>query len=306
MRRLAALAAAAALAWAARADACVVVEGDRILAADLAREAPLFAALDPGLPLAMSPAPGVRRVMNSTELRQLARRHNLPEVSVEPVCFLQAVETLSDARLIEALRNALDAPKAVIEIVDFPRFALPRGRLEFRLSGLTAVGAGAPADAPLLWRGAIRYGQRRSAPIWARVRIRIPRRQVVAARDIGLGRPLAVDDLALQEVEGPPLAEAPLEALDEALGALPRRRIRTGEPVFASMLRAPNDVQVGDLVRVEVRNGGARLYFEGRAETGGRRGAPVYVRNPLSGRRFPATVLGKGNVAVHLETRRNQ
>jgi hypothetical protein len=57
-------------------------------------------------------------------------------------------------------------------------------------------------------------------------------------------------------------------------------------------------VERGDAVRVEVRSGGVLLAFAASAESAGRVGEPVIVRNPQNGRRFQARVDGKGKVSV--------
>ena len=259
----------------------------------------VFGQLEPDLPLAPSPVPGVRRTMSAAELRQLLRRHQLPEVSVDPVCFEQAVEPLAKERILESIRKTLQGTDAKIEIVDYSKFPVPHGDLDFRLAGLGAARPGKPEE-PRLWRGVLRYGERRSLRVWAHVRIRVARRQVVAVRDLPVGKPIAADDLAEQDVEGPPALETPLRSVLEAAGTVPRRRVRNGEPLFAAMLRAPIEIQVGDVVRVEVLSGNAHLEFEGRAETAGPRGASVFVKNPQTGGRFTATVEGKGKVAVRL------
>ena len=281
------------------AETCVVVQGDQILASDLARVAPLFAQLKPDLVIAPSPAPGIRRTMGSAELRQVARRYQLPEVTANSVCFEQAMEPLTEQRILEALRKSLGQDEGAIEITEFSKFRVPRGELEFPRSGLNAAAPNG-ADTPVLWRGSLRFGNRRSLAVWARVRIRIPRRQIVATRDVPAGRPLSEQDLAEQKVEGLPLGEQPIGSIQLAAGTLPRRRIRRGEVLLASILRMPSEVQRGDLVNVEVTSGTARLQFEGKAETEGSRGAPVLVKNPTTGKRFTATVESKGKVAVHI------
>ena len=78
------------------------------------------------------------------------------------------------------------------------------------------------------------------------------------------------------------------------------RTIAAGEAVYAADLRLPNDVKRGDAVDVEVSCGGALLRFRAKAETGGRRGQKVLVRNPVNGRRFAALVEDKGKVSVRL------
>ncbi len=59
-----------------------------------------------------------------------------------------------------------------------------------------------------------------------------------------------------------------------------------------------NGVARGERVVVEVTSGAARLAFETTAESAGGVGNFVLVRNPASGRLFPAKVAGKGKVVI--------
>jgi hypothetical protein len=144
---------------------------------------------------------------------------------------------LSEENLGPALAAALGKPDALIEVLDFSRQALPLGTLLFQQSSLGAEG---------LWRGSVTYGDRRSVPVWARVRI------------------TRADGSVISEWRA---AKAPL------------------------ILR-------GDTVRVEVRSGGVVLAFDAPAESSGRAGEEVMVRNPANGQRFRATVEATGKVAI--------
>lgn len=57
-------------------------------------------------------------------------------------------------------------------------------------------------------------------------------------------------------------------------------------------------VDRGERVSVEVSSGAARLAFEAMAESGGRVGSVVLVRNPANGHVFQAKVAEKGKVVV--------
>ena len=63
---------------------------------------------------------------------------------------------------------------------------------------------------------------------------------------------------------------------------------------------APNrkDVERGDPVRVEAGSGPVRLGFDARAESAGRTGDMILLKNPLNGQRFQARVEGKGKASV--------
>ncbi len=58
------------------------------------------------------------------------------------------------------------------------------------------------------------------------------------------------------------------------------------------------EVRRGDSVGVDVQIGAAHLMFIARAESEGRAGESVQVRNPATGHVFPATVAAKGKVVV--------
>jgi hypothetical protein len=52
------------------------------------------------------------------------------------------------------------------------------------------------------------------------------------------------------------------------------------------------------VVAVEVRSGAALLKFEAAAESGGKAGELVAMRNPANGARFRARVVAKGKVLL--------
>lgn len=302
---LLALILATCVAAPARAEPCTPVEGDRILAGDLARVLPVFAVLDPEEPVAYTPVPGAQRVMSPAQLRQLMQRYDLPGAPATAVCFERFAEPLTAERVEAALRTALDAPEAKLEVADFSRHLVPRGELEFRSSGLASA-SNSSAESPVLWRGLLRYGNRRSVSVWARVRISVTRPQVTALRDLPPGEPIRSGDVTEEMVAGFPFADPPLDSIEQAIGSLPRRTIKAGQPLYASFLKLPNAVERGEVVSVEVISGGARLRFEARAETSGRRGDPVYLRHPTSGKRFTALIDGKGKAVIQAGSSRKR
>lgn len=58
------------------------------------------------------------------------------------------------------------------------------------------------------------------------------------------------------------------------------------------------EVRRGEQVSVEVTSGAALVRFQADAESGGRTGDSVLIRNPESGKLFQAMVEGKGKVVV--------
>src|SRR5208282_472496 len=68
------------------AMSCLPLEGDRILARDLAAATPAFALWPPETELGYAPAPGLRRVLRAAELRRLASRQGLDGGAMADVC----------------------------------------------------------------------------------------------------------------------------------------------------------------------------------------------------------------------------
>ncbi len=279
---------------------CIAVTGDHVTAADLSRALPEFSTLAPEQALAYAPAPGARRTVTARELARWANQRGVTLSHEAQICIERATERLKEARVVERLRAAIADPAVRIELIDFSRYPVPLGELEFPRSGLGALPVGGGARA-LLWRGRMRYGENRSIPVWARVKLAVAAKRIVAVENLVAGKPIQSAQVRLETAEICPLAEAPVAALEQAAGRIPKRIILAGTPVFPSMLAILRDVERGDTVSVEVSSGGARLVFHARAESAGSAGDTVYLRNPLNGRRFPGRVQGRGKVKVDAE-----
>lgn len=210
------------------AASCVLVEGDRILMADLAKVVPEFSAVPGTEPIALAPAPRLRRTFFWREIAQLGKAHGIQIPPGAVACFEGASEVLTQARVAQALARAPHDPGAKIAVLEFSRFPLPHGELEF----------GPPPSTDrlqaVIWRGRLNYGVNRSVTVWARVKLEAPQREV----------------------------------------------------------------ERGDAVAVEVHSGAALVKFEAAAESGGKAGDLVLLRNPANGARFRARVVAKGKVLV--------
>ena len=283
----------ALVAAAASAGACAPVAGDRVQARDLAPVWPELANGAPDQLLFYSPRPGARRWISAAELKRLAARFGVVAPAGAGICVVRSAQVLTPAALETALRETLGGA-AQIEVQDFSRQAAPQGKLEFTLAGLDTHGS----VQPLLWRGRIVYGQGRYAPVWVRARILVRTARVVAAADLFPGRPLKASQIKLVDYSGPPSRTRWAASLDEAVGRLPRRRIASGSAIQADDLEEAPAILRGDTVTVEVRSGAARLSFAGRAESAGRVGQWIEIRNLKSGRAFPARVSGPGRALV--------
>ena len=283
----------------ALSGACIPVEEDHILGKHLASANPVFGTLDPAEPIGFTPAPGVRRRYSGPELRALAQRHRIPTEGSQfsEICFERPMETLRVEQIERALRDTIGALEVTLEIADFCRIRLPRGKLEFPKSGL-GMPPGGSAKIPVIWRGRLHYSATHSVPVWAKVRVWVRRDRIVAVEPLPAGKPILPAQLRLETVDCPPFAPPSAASNDEIVGHVPRRSIAAGRPVSAFLLAAPNDVERGDTVAVEVRSGGAHLRFKTKAESAGYAGDMILLRNPDNNRRFRGRVTGRGTVVV--------
>jgi len=271
---------------------CLPVSGERILAGDMARAVPAFAQIAPGLVLGFAPVPGGRRTYDAPELARLARRYGLEVSPGVEACFVRPRITLTREAVFAALQSAMPATR--IDVLDFSHQPIPPGELHFPVSGLVTEPL---SRSPLLWRGAVRAPGQADFPVWARVRVQVSGKQVIAAQPLAPGRPIQADQLQEVPYQGPP----GLPNLSQVVGRVPRRLIPAGSVVEAQWLEVPPDVARGERVRVEVLCGLAHLRFVAQAQASGWRGQVIAVRNPSSGRIFRAMVAGHGRVTLAVD-----
>jgi flagella basal body P-ring formation protein FlgA len=231
------------------------------------------------------------------ELASLAKRYGLEAGSPRDVCFERRMESLDRGKVLEEMRRALGLKDARIEIVETSPYPVPHGRLEFRREDL-----GRPAlpssPTPVTWRGNVLYGDTHRFAIWARVSIsaRLPR--VVAVENLKSGEPIAAAQIRVETVEGFPAAGEAAQSIEQVAGRELSRDLAAGSEIRVSQLIAAPDVSRGEMVDVEVRSGAARLLLTGKAESAGRSGDMVAIRNMTSNKLFQARITGKGKALV--------
>jgi flagella basal body P-ring formation protein FlgA len=283
--------------WAVGQTPCVPVTGARILGEDLARAVPALKTLPPDLPIAPSPLPGAVRLFPVAELETLASRFSIRGAPLEDVCFRIATEPLNRARVIESMTDALQIPGLRIEVLDATNEATPAGRIEFRRETL-GIPTGPNRSLPIIWRGDVIYAGDRRFSIWAKVRITAPVTRLIAVENLRAGVPIKSGQIREETAEAFPLSSGRLASRSQVEGFMPLKAIASGSEVRSDDVGQPYEVNRGDLVHVEVRAGAARLALTGRAESQGRVGDLVPVRNLDSSRVFPALVEGKDSVVV--------
>ena len=269
---------------------CLSVAPDaaNIQAGDLAAVLPALGG--DNTPVSATPAAGAPRIFGIPELRRIASRFRLSGEPERPICFERPLAPPDPARLLEALRRQL--PDGRIEILDYCRTPAPAGEMEFPLTGLRRAGSEA------FWSGSIRYGGGRRFAIWARVRVSVAQSRVLAVEALRPGPAILAGQLRLQTLQVFPAEKVFASSLQQVAGNAARVPIQAGVPVRLDWLSPAPDVVRGDRVVVEVHSGAAYLKLEATAEASGSVGTVIPVTNPISKKRFPARVEGKGRVSV--------
>lgn len=277
---------------------CEIISNDRIFGEDLSKAVPAFRGKIPGdTVIGYSPAPGTRRVFGFAELRRIGSPYGVEVAPDAHACFEWNLQPFTADVVRAAIRESLQTPDAKIDVLAVSRDQAPAGKLAFPLSGLLASTLTGP-DTPVTWRGDVQYGGSRHFSVWARVKISATMTRVVATELILPGQTVTPGEVRIETYDDFPLRNDIARNLDEVIGRTPRRALRAGLPVFRADLIEPFQVQRGDTVDVTAIAGAAQLHLPAVAETQGRQGDTITLRNPHSGKVFRARIEGKDRALV--------
>jgi len=283
------------------APRCQAIHGETILAGDLAAANPVFAALAPATSMGPAPMVGAQRVFRGVELARLVRENHLPAGPLHDACFEWPTAAIPASRFAEAMARVLSLEPGAIEILEQSRFPAPAGELVLAKTDLQPLPG---ADGRVsMWRGFVRYGANRRFPVWARVRILAPVVRIVARAPLAPGQPISATALEATATTDGIFSGTYATSVAEIAGRVPRMRIEPGVAIRLSDVTSPPEIQAGDEVEVEVRNGAMRILLTGKAERSGRTGEIIPLVNPTSSAHFSARVEGRNRVVVTLVPR---
>jgi flagellar basal body P-ring formation protein FlgA len=281
----------------AMAAECGKVTSEHITGRDLALAFPALNAIPAGMIIGYSPLPGTTRNFHPSEILSIARRNNISLQTAPEICFEWPMRPLDRNAVLKAMQLSIQTTGARIELIETSGFSVPDGPLEFPRSHL-----GRPAlpdqASPVLWRGSVLYAKNRRYPVWAKVRILIACVRLVATESLNPGNQITASQVKEQSGTCFPDPSRRLLAPSEAIGQVPLRTIPAGSQIRPGLLAEPYAVKQGDEVAIEVRSGSARLAFTATAQTSGRAGDLISVRNPESKRMFRARVEGRDKAVV--------
>jgi flagella basal body P-ring formation protein FlgA len=273
---------------------CQPVDSEHIRGRDLAAADSRFVAVDSDQDLGFAPEPGTKRLFWPAELSRIAQRNEVSlEGSVQQLCFERRTRVLTGSEIVKAV-EAWAPEQARIVLIEQSKFAAPIGALV--IPRPTALHA-AP-DGSVLLRGYVVYGTDRKFAMWARLRFTVERKIAVPTQAIAAGSEVRADQVKMDQILGGIEVLEVATDPDQVVGRVTTRRLIAGNPIALAALLKPKQVNSGAVVRVDVQDGATHLSLDGRAETGGRTGDMVTVRNPSSGKAFQARVIGEDAVLV--------
>jgi flagella basal body P-ring formation protein FlgA len=271
-----------------------VLDEDQIFGRHLAAADARLAALPSSLFVGLAPVPGMRRVILPAQLRRLASDPAVLAATLEPVCLEWPMRTPTPELFAEAIQSSLGSPDLPVEVLDFSKASIPPGKIVFERAALSCEAM--LAGPGCTWRGHVMNQGKRTFSVWARVRIRHISERLVASQDLRAGEVLRADQLGAALVEGLP-ATQPLTK-EQLVGQTVRHQVRAGRPVALSDLLPPLAVVKGESVAISVQRGAVRFQVSALADSSGRIGEWVKVRNSDSGMIFKALVEGPGKARV--------
>jgi flagella basal body P-ring formation protein FlgA len=281
-----------------RTGPCETIANDRILGEDLAKIVPGFLDKMPGdTVIGYSPAPGTRRVFTSVELNRIGAPYGVTVAPDAEACFEWSVQPLTKDVVRTAILDSLQSTDARIDVLAISGSLAPAGKISFPVSGLLASTITGP-DTPVTWRGEVLYHGSRKFSIWARLKISSTMSRVVATQLILPGQTVTADQVRIETYDDFPLRNDIARNLEEVVGRMPRRALRLGLPVSRADLIEPFQVQRGDLVDVTAIAGAAQLHVPALAETPGRQGDLITLKNAHSGKFFRARIEGRDKALV--------
>lgn len=273
---------------------CVLVDGARIRAADLAVQAPAFAALPPDKDLGPAPAGTMVRVFYKVQLAAL-----LPGLMVDLPDRL-CVQRKRDVIANEVWQGAVDAAMARMcgaapwkaTVLESPRHRFPSGEIVFNRAGVVAS-----RGTVQLWRGALQLSDKSSIPVWVRVEMQSQRRAMMLRRPVAAGGTLSTEDYQEDEVwVAGPCGEERGAVRPE--GMIARRGLAAGTTLAAEDLRRPPAVHRGQAVELEAASGRARLRVPTVAEHDAEVGDKVQLKSSWNGTKLVGRVTGTQKAKV--------
>ncbi len=274
---------------------CLVIDGARIRAADLAPRLVPFAALPPETSFALSPNHGVRRDISGQTLARWAGGG-----SFDPICVFRAsAASQRDWRqeIVTALkaRFGFDVVGGSLIVEEHQVAPGPEGEISLPQSGLSYD----ENKRMYLWRGKLGVSALR-----LRFSLRQSATRLSASRTLLLGQKVTELDLSTVTVPWTPNNEGALTSAGAASGKVLRRSLSQGTILLESHLITAPIIEPGDSVEVVSQAGRASVRMPAIARGKARLGDPLLVSTLEDHRLLRVIATGPGKAEIRSLTSR--
>ncbi len=273
---------------------CVLVEGPRIRAGDLATQAPAFAAVPPDSDFGPAPMGTMIRIFTRVQLAAL-----LSPVSADlpdRLCVQRKREpidvSLWQAAIDDAMSRSCGSVPWHAKVVEYPRHRFPQGVLSFAPAGFVA------GPSPIqLWRGTLTLADKGTVPVWVRLEVRVQRSARIALHAIAAGATLSEADFQQEQIWSNSICKESPHPWP-AIGTLAKQAIPSGAEITRENVRRPPAVRRGQAIELEAGTSHARLRMPAVAEHDAEIGEKVQVKSGWNGSRLTGTVVGTQKARV--------
>ncbi len=258
------------------------------------------------LDLGPAPKPGVERRFTAAAIASRIRGTGLANKSLDvtgapAVRITGPCERVTRDLIAEDLRRFIEAKmpwsasETEIEVIGPAQdITLPPGEVvvewqtdpQYRFLGLGS------------FRGVVTVDGKPCKTIMCRAKVAAFAEVVVAATVLSVGRPVALNDLALERMSVSTMREGAFSDPAEVLGMVPRVPVPAGQVLTKRVMMQRQAVKRNQMVMVETRSGGLSIQTEARAESDGGIGALVTCTNLNSKQPFQGVVREDGVVVI--------
>lgn len=275
-----------------------LVEGDQIRLGDLIEglargaEIPVFAA----------PAPGARGSIRADRVIAAAREMGIDDIgtgALRSVIVIRTGRTISRAYMQDTLARLIaeQGSKGDVEIV-LDDQVRPR-TLETSKGGALRVVNFLRDPRSGRFEARIALAGSPDSEAWTITGTVAETREIaVLVNDVDRGEAVQARDVALVRRPASQVGTDVATSAADLVGMIPRRALRSGEPVRSADLAKPILVEKNQLVSVTYSSGGLQLTMRGRVQQNGALGETVKIQNPQSKRIVEGTVTGQGQITI--------
>ena len=260
------------------------------------------------IPLGKSPRPGyTKTIMPQNILYQLRKNHfdykNF-SISGSDRCFVERqyqeiTNKEVEKKFIDLFYEKFPQEKFELDSVkaNLPgNIKIPEGNTEFEI-----FCSRPPTQQEENFTFQIKQNGKLIKKIWISARLHYHTTVLTTSRDIRRGQQIALDDVLLQEklLTNRDRDNERIQDISQAVGLICRQFIRAGTVLSLHMLKKPQLIKKGAIIKMIAENQNIRVVSLGKAMTNGHQGEIIPAQNLTSQKNVYGEVIGENQIRIH-------